>query len=855
MTKLKLFITSLILCSASFAQVSKETLIATIKKQPQAKELTPEDYSNFSILNQYQDRSTGIQHVYFRQLVGGVEIYNANSDMHYDRNGNLIVFHNKFEADAKSRTNTSTPAISAYDAMQKYAAFLGKSVSASLAKTSPTGAIFTFSDPTISKEPINVTKYYLAVGNELRLVWNVELFDNETGDWWNARIDALTGEMIERDNWTVSCHPQASNELRYSVETPIVAVQDESKPILTKTGEGTYMIVPMPLESFGHGPRQLVNSTATSNGSPFGWHDTDGVAGADWQITRGNNVYASCDTANKNIPGYSPNGGSDLTFNYDYSPRNQSSQNIPAVTTNLFYWNNLNHDIFYNYGFDEASGNYQANNYSKGGLEHDAVFADAQDGSGTNNANFSAPIDGKAGRMQMYLWTRTNAGKNNFKVLNGNYTGTYNAPPSLFGPKILSDTVAQLVLALDGSTGYTGCNTITNDLTGKIALLYRGTGSCPITQKVINAQNAGALAVVVVTGSFPSSLSGTDIGIDVPSVALARTTGDNLKNSLLNGDTIMVKLIGDTNANVMYDSDMDNGVITHEYGHGISIRLTGGPANSSCLSSAEQGGEGWSDFFALCLTAKASDTALDGRGIGTWVYDQPITGLGIRTYKYSKNKSINPHTYNSIKNLNEVHYIGEVWCAMLYDAYLDMVAKYGFNPNFYENTVGGNNMMMQLVVDAMKLQPCNPGFVDMRNAILLADSLRNGNANKSLLWKAFARRGLGLSAKQGASTSNTDGTEAYDLPVFASVSNEKAWNNVSVFPNPAVGYVQIALPDQITNAQVEIIDLAGKTIFNQNCNVSENGAIMLNTSQIEKGCYLISVSNGSQHYTTKLIID
>jgi len=41
------------------------------------------------------------------------------------------------------------------------------------------------------------------------------------------------------------------------------------------------------------------------------------------------------------------------------------------------------------------------------------------------------------------------------------------------------------------------------------------------------------------------------------------------------------------------DGDLDNGIIAHEYGHGISIRLTGGPSDSDCLNNSEQMGEGW----------------------------------------------------------------------------------------------------------------------------------------------------------------------------------------------------------------------------------------------------------------------
>ena len=64
--------------------------------------------------------------------------------------------------------------------------------------------------------------------------------------------------------------------------------------------------------------------------------------------------------------------------------------------SNLYFTNNLTHDVLYRYGFDEASGNFQVNNYGHGGAANDAVNAEAQDGAGTNNANFGTPPDGSA---------------------------------------------------------------------------------------------------------------------------------------------------------------------------------------------------------------------------------------------------------------------------------------------------------------------------------------------------------------------------------------------------------------------------------------------------------------------------
>jgi extracellular elastinolytic metalloproteinase len=74
---------------------------------------------------------------------------------------------------------------------------------------------------------------------------------------------------------------------------------------------------------------------------------------------------------------------------------------------NLFYSVNFVHDKLYTAGFNEFEGNFQENNFGRGGFALDSVSAEAQDGSGTNNANFSTPADGSRPRMQMYLWNLT----------------------------------------------------------------------------------------------------------------------------------------------------------------------------------------------------------------------------------------------------------------------------------------------------------------------------------------------------------------------------------------------------------------------------------------------------------------
>jgi hypothetical protein len=245
------------------------------------------------------------------------------------------------------------------------------------------------------------------------------------------------------------------------------------------------------------------------------------------------------------------------------------------------------------------------------------------------------------------------------------------------------------------------------------------------------------------------------------------------------------------------DGDFDNGIIMHEYGHGISIRLTGGPSNSSCLWNAEQGGEGWSDWFALMMTMEAGDTGADRRGIGTYVLGEPTDGLGIRPAPYTTDMGINDYTYGDLPGQRIPHGVGFVWATMLWEMNWALIDVYGWDPDIYNGT-GGNNIALQLVVDGLKLQPCSPGFVDARDAILLADQSHNGAANQCTIWQAFAKRGLGYGAEQGSSYSIIDGSEAFDIPPFCEVNDfaiglEAGWNLISSPLQPTESKIELVL--------------------------------------------------------------
>ncbi|KAK0609697.1 extracellular metallo proteinase MEP [Bombardia bombarda] len=220
-----------------------------------------------------------------------------------------------------------------------------------------------------------------------------------------------------------------------------------------------------------------------------------------------------------------------------------------------------------------------------------------------------------------------------------------------------------------------------------------------------------------------------------------------------------------TYSTIKRDCSFDAGVVIHEYTHGLSNRLTGGPANSACLSGTESGGmgEGWGDFMGTAIRLKASDTRSTNYVVGSWVYNN---AAGIRAYPFSTSLTTNPYTYKSVNSYNEVHAIGTIWATVLYEVLWNLIDKYGKNladlPTFDSKGVptDGKFLTMKLVVDGMALQPCNPNMVQARQAIIDADTALTGGANKCALWTAFAKRGLG----SGAVYNSSSRTESFVIP-------------------------------------------------------------------------------------------
>jgi hypothetical protein len=728
--------------------------------------LTAADVTDMIVSDQYQSQHNGVTHIYLIQQFNAIPVYNAMLNINIASDGSVINLGSRFVPDLANSIAGNEVNVSAAEAVVAVAGELGLTVTSAPVVVEEVGGAaqrVVLNDAGISLDAIPVQLIYQPTDAGVYLAWNMVINELSGEHWWSIRADAADGRILSQHDWVV--HENAGHDGDYaSSYVPGGAGQSSQSLVWSKQAASNpdeYFVFAYPLESPDDGPATLEVDPADLTSNPFGWHDTNGAAGAEFTITRGNNVYADSDLDANNIPdGNAPDGGAGLSFNFPYNLSLDPIEYLTSSIVNLFYWNNIMHDITYRYGFDEASGNFQENNYGNGGLGSDSVNADAQDGSGTDNANFGTPPDGLNPRMQMFRTTYP-FGQAVTVTAPITLTGLYTANPSNNGGTAMGLS-GDIVLVVDGTApNNDACEAVTNDLTGDIALIV-WSGACNSSVFVLNAANAGAIAAIIIDNT-PLPLTNFGGNAAIPSVAIGSDDGQEFLTALNNHN--VTGIVGDHPVpGVDRDTDLDNGVIAHEYGHGVSNRLTGGPLVTNCLGNAEQMGEGWSDLMSLFIHADPADMATDAREIGVWSLGAGYQG--IRLFPYSTDFGVNPQTYDSIiTNGTSPHSLGEVWALMVWEVYWNLVAAHGFNPDIYDDwTTGGNNLTFQLVMDGMKLQPCSPGMVDGRDAILAADMALTGGVNQCAIWEGFAKRGLGFSADQGSPFSRLDGTEAFDMP-------------------------------------------------------------------------------------------
>ena len=374
--------------------------------------------NNARIKDEYVTPHNGMRSVVWEQRLDGIPVFEGLLIGHITSKGELVNLSSHFlpnvaaasQMDSTSRaTLETTPPISAKQAVANAATNIGETLRAEdVTAVSPL--------PEGAEQRQNFTAAPLAGQAQARLVWlpmsrtsirlcwSVELVGRGRGEMYRVLIDAQTGEALVRQCLTVY-QSEASSYRVFTSDSPTPFSPGHPAPSSVQPG--------FPCAPPDADPplycRDLV-TPSSSLVSPNGWIN-DG-----FNYTLGNNVDARLDRNNNNWPYDDPNairpaGSPYRVFDFDMDLGQEPTVNQTdafnqnAAVTQLFHWCNWMHDRLYDLGFVEGARNFQHDNFGRGGLSGDAVLADAQDGSGVNNANFDPLPDGQASRMQMFLFT------------------------------------------------------------------------------------------------------------------------------------------------------------------------------------------------------------------------------------------------------------------------------------------------------------------------------------------------------------------------------------------------------------------------------------------------------------------
>lgn len=333
--------------------------------------LSGADVDSLSLNN--EDRDTGTTFLDYAQTVRGIKVFEGEVRVAVNGDGEVLSVREGFLA-AQQKIKT-TPLLSESQGIAKAFEYAGRTVMPSFAETKSRvakGDQSRFANPlSPALEEVLSELNVVRVDDAARLAWHVYA-DVDSNEWYEMLVDARSGELLFRHNLYIF-------EAQGTVYT----------------------------EDPGSAPRALVSFLGdTTINTAAGWMGTS-------TVTTGNNVEAYLDTNADNLPdanngtnlsnGHATSATQNFTFPFDTTldPRTQQA----AVVTNLFYFNNIMHDFSYRLGFTESAGNFQTDNFARGGVAADSVRAEAQDGSGTNNANFATPPDGQRPRMQQFLFT------------------------------------------------------------------------------------------------------------------------------------------------------------------------------------------------------------------------------------------------------------------------------------------------------------------------------------------------------------------------------------------------------------------------------------------------------------------
>ena len=747
--------------------------------------LSPSDLATFEPVAQDVDRSTGVTHLYLEQRIRGVLVFGSSLKAHVDESGRLISVEGDY-VPGTSEPGTSRHT-SAADALR---AALRSSLPDILEKVSPTqhaarpsgagdlrlGAP-AVSFPTVAKPasradqltvfdpgpfaaPIPVRRVIFPTASGPVDAWQVEVSMPSRQISYVLVVSASTGRLLYRTNRTRS---EVDSTARVFPKNP------DDTPLSTRNFFGSPKLSP---QGWSSGPATIGNNvvapSATSNGN-FSFPFTNA-----WAQTGANSFELSglrlrYTPTNADATGYTVSAGPADSTAAAATNLVPFFSNTDDGTINLIcgggwtakilggtftsFWVNTNGSVGFGAGSTDNFPTKVA--FSREARRVAGLWRDLNPGGGGTLTGDCAPEGG--GTRIRIVWNGVpnfpSGGSHTFAiVIHGIGTGLDNVIDVSYGP--VTSATGELV-GVGGNPGIAS-----NPATSGV-VSYRDLSASPapgipggiaqtfpdqdLNLAVTNAAYQAnvmhdrlyALGFDEPSGNYQISNFGkggapkdpiefeAQFGLGVVNNSFLQPAPDGTQSLIATG------LFSTDGGACKRDSAFDASIIRHEYTHGVSTRVVGGPANTNVLGSFQGGalGEGWSDGFAI--------VTLNDPAIGAYT---TCTPRGVRSKRYDKNGS----KYSDFANKSgpftagigqvfrpEIHRDGEIWGTAAWKIYKAL----------------GQQVTIRLLFEALRYTPNEPTMVDARDAVLLADQVLYQGKHVKTLRNIFAARGLGVSAE------------------------------------------------------------------------------------------------------------
>jgi len=294
--------------------------------------LTSRDFDYCRVTDQYAD-DRGETRIYLQQMYNGLPVADALANISISAQGQVINAAVSFVPGLSSSQNSGVaePTIGATDAFSEFAQVYQLPLSGEpvvLAVMGGTEQTQEISSAGVTQQSITVGLQYAPTPAGVELAWafNVEML--EAGHSYDVSASAVDGEMLRVTDRVLRA--ASYNVLAPPTRAPMKAQEPSwwTRAIVLRlpTGGTTSMAA-------------WADFFDTRGNNTFVQEDVDGL-----EVARNPNVGGSVAIGNR------PSGGVNLTFDFPLDLTQQPISYQDASLTNLFYWVNYAHDVYFNYG-------------------------------------------------------------------------------------------------------------------------------------------------------------------------------------------------------------------------------------------------------------------------------------------------------------------------------------------------------------------------------------------------------------------------------------------------------------------------------------------------------------------------